>query len=263
MLKPVKYISLLSITTACKDTPQSRPNTANQAQSSARVAARITEYPRLENKEANGFGGAISNAHDIDGDGFSDLVVGAYNTAPGGTSFVYFGNGSGFSHNNDSLQPDPEGTGSFGLFVCSGDINGDGLTDFSIGSPYENEQHGAIYTYFGNNDRRTIHLEYSYFNAGNESLGLGWGLACNSDINNDNFDDVIIGNSNSNGLEAVYIVYGSLSGIDQAYDILYSPLSPESNFEFGLGTINSGGDANGDGIDDIIIGADATDMGAY
>jgi len=88
--------------------------------------------------------GGVSTAGDFDGDGYSDVVVGAPNFANGqsleGAAFLFLGSATGIvnptgtigTHGLDGNQIG----GSFGGAVSGvGDVNGDGLGDLLIGSP--------------------------------------------------------------------------------------------------------------------------------
>lgn len=110
------------------------------------------------------FGSSLLAA-DINGDSFDDLLVGAPFYSPSrrqkgdrGRVYVYLNNRlSGFYTRPiilSGLRSLTAGNGSpgarFGSTMASlGDINMDGVTDFAVGAPYE-EQSGAVYIYHGN-----------------------------------------------------------------------------------------------------------------
>ena len=88
--------------------------------------------------------------------------------------------------------------------------------------------------------------------------GSWFGGAVNSagDVNGDGYDDVIIGAPHKKSTQeyngAAYLYYGSASGIDEVFD--WSYIFPQGESEFGS-SVSSAGDVNGDGYDDVLIGA--------
>ena len=80
----------------------------------------------------NYFGRAVSSAGDVNGDGYSDVIVGAYGyTTTTGRAYIYFG---GASMNNiaDVTLTGETTFNSFGISVSTaGDVNGDGFSDLT------------------------------------------------------------------------------------------------------------------------------------
>jgi hypothetical protein len=86
------------------------------------------------------YGAAVSGAGDVNGDGFSDVVVGAYLHANGaGQVYVYHGSVNGLSDSPSWTVSGPQG-GAYGFAVATaGDVNGDGYSDLIVGAPvYDN-----------------------------------------------------------------------------------------------------------------------------
>ena len=102
-------------------------------------------------------GVSVSNAGDVNGDGFDDIIVGAPLTPGGvGQAYVIFGSNAGFSSSLDLSSLDGtqgiivNGIGSAGTgqsVSAAGDMNGDGLDDFVIGAP--RDAAGIVYVVFG------------------------------------------------------------------------------------------------------------------
>jgi hypothetical protein len=99
---------------------------------------------------ANGYyGHSISSAGDLNGDGFADVVVGAFEVNSGtGAAYVYLGASGGLPSSPITIA----GTGGFFALTLAGlgDANGDGFGDLGVGAETLNNGQGAAYVYYGN-----------------------------------------------------------------------------------------------------------------
>ncbi len=228
-------------------------------------------------------GVSVSGAGDVNGDGFDDLIVGApgayANAFFSGQSYVVFGSDEGFPA---SLElADLEGSNGFALnginaFDASGgsvsgagDVNGDGFDDLIIGA------FGQSYVVFGSDGGFPASLELSDLNGSNgfalnaSGSSVSGAVSGAGDINGDGFDDIIVGarfadpNGDSSGQS--YVVFGDDGGFPASLELA----DLDGSNGFALNGINSGdrsgrsvssaGDIDGDGIDDLIIGASGAD----
>ncbi|HAX75251.1 MAG TPA: hypothetical protein DCY88_05295, partial [Cyanobacteria bacterium UBA11372] len=233
---------------------------------------------------SNGFviyvGNVVSNAGDVSGDGFDDLIIGVpyadYNGKSGvGLIYVLDGSNAGFASGGFSMNGMAAGD-HLGYAVSSaGDVNGDGFDDVIMGAPYADSNgiwnSGQSYVVFGSNSGLRFSLSDLNGSNGFAINGIGWGdysgfsVSSAGDVNGDGFDDVIIG-ALFNGFDgstraASYVVFGSNSGFGASLNL--SNLNGSNGFaikaissDHRLGrSVSSAGDVNGDGIDDLIIGA--------
>ena len=229
---------------------------------------------------------AVSGAGDINGDGFDDIIVGAFGVEREGKdfvgeSYVVFGNNAGFPPSLDVNTLD--GTNGFvikgvdaldfsGWSVSGvGDVNGDGIDDLIVAAPVASES----YVVYGSNAGFAPSLDLSTFDSTNGFVingAAGRSVSGAGDVNGDGIDDIIIGERSGSpggisGAGKSYVVFGNSAGFALSFDV--STLNGTNGFvlngngEFASsGTSVSGaGDVNGDGIDDIIIGAPRADAG--
>ncbi|HPH92421.1 MAG TPA: FG-GAP-like repeat-containing protein, partial [Ferruginibacter sp.] len=213
-------------------------------------------------------GFSVSGAGDMNGDGYSDIIIGAPAYDKGqpneGVVFVYHGSATGLSVLIETIEKSQVGA-SFGVSVaCAGDINGDGYSDIIIGAYlFDNGQtdEGAAFTYEGSAGGFFM-SSVSTLECNQLSANMGRCVASAGDVNGDGFSDVIVGaNLFDNGQtdEGTSFVYsGSANGIKEP--VAWVLVIQQSNAQFGT-SVSSAGDVNGDGFSDVIIGAPLYDNG--
>ncbi|MCB0732932.1 MAG: FG-GAP repeat protein [Flavobacteriales bacterium] len=224
-----------------------------------------TSYATLleENQASSEYGRSVAMAGDVNGDGYSDVVVGAEKYTNGesneGHVFVYHGSSSGISSTATTVIQSNQSDGWLGYSVASaGDVNGDGYSDIIAGAEnYTNGQtyEGAAFVYHGS--ASGVSASYSVILEVNETVAaFGTSVACAGDVNGDGYSDVVVGgpgyNSGGSDRGVARVYHGSASGINSTY--ASHLVKTQNDAEFGF-SVACAGDVNGDGYSDIIVGA--------
>ncbi|NJL03508.1 MAG: PKD domain-containing protein [Chloroflexaceae bacterium] len=201
------------------------------------------------------FGATVSTAGDLNGDGLTDLVIGAPGRADDtGEVHLYYGQLTPLSPSPNHTLAAPAGTTSFGAAVnTAGDLNGDGLSAIIVGAPTTDgagTARGRALLYAGAKTPVQATANLSLSRAGQpSSTNFGHSFTAAGDLNGDGFGDVATAAPNS---DAVYLLYGARGGLDPS--VLTPTLTLTETGRFGA-SMGGAGDLNGDGFDDLIIGA--------
>ncbi|MBK8982004.1 MAG: FG-GAP repeat protein [Ignavibacteria bacterium] len=199
----------------------------------------------------NFFGYSVSTAGDVNGDGYSDVIVGAYEySSSAGRTYVFFG-GAGMNNAADVKMTGEAAFNDFGLSVSTaGDVNGDGYSDVIVGARDFSSVTGRAYVFFGGAGMdSTADVIMTGEAAGNH---FGVSVSTAGDVNGDGYSDLIVGASRYSSFTGrAYVFFGG-AGMDNAADVIMTG-EAISNF-FGL-SVSSAGDINGDGYSDVIVGA--------
>ena len=236
------------------------------------------------------FGSSVTSIDDLDGDGVTDIAVGAYLDGDGGAwrgaVWILFLDPNGTVKTHQKIS-DTEGnfTGTlhnwdvFGYSVTSlGDLDGDGTTDIAVGSAWDDDggnDNGAVWVLFLDpNGMVKSHQKISE-TQGNFAVNLGdqyeFGTSVTSigDLNGDGFNDLAVGavgdNGGNNYRGGLWLLFLDADGTVKNY-LHINEL--EGNFTgtlhsmyfFGA-SIMSLGDLDGDEVTDIAVGGPGDDDG--
>jgi hypothetical protein len=200
----------------------------------------------------HGFGFAVAGAGDVNGDGYSEILVGLADDsddATGAFALVAYGGPFRASHGYGTTDGDP--TERFGRSLSSaGDIDGDRLTDVIFGAP------GADRAYVYRGEHGVPPSALPIVLTGPDGSGFGTSVACAGDVNGDGLADVIVG---APAADRAFVYLG-----DETTGLLVSApielsVAGVTGAELGY-AVSGAGDVDGDGYGDVLVGAPSAEL---
>jgi hypothetical protein len=220
------------------------------------------------NEEADGrFGHSVAGAGDVNGDGHVDVIVGAQledpGASPAGAGRAYVFSGADGSCLDTLMSPNEEADGYFAVSVSgAGDVDDDGRDDIIVGASNEDlpgspNDAGCAYVFSGT----TGECLDTLVSPNEQYLGhFGRCVSGAGDVDEDGHDDVIVGayqeDAVPSGTDAgrAYVFGGAAGNVVLA---LTSPME-DNQGNFGW-SVSGAGDVDGDGSDDVLVGAPGED----
>ena len=218
-------------------------------------------------------GWSVSGGGDFDGDGRKDILIGAYESggsfAAAGAVYLVYGPATGtvdLSFADSRILGSRSGDWAGYSVDNAGDVNGDGMDDIVVGAPYGHPALayiGAAYVVYGPPDAGDSSLDdadrtYTGINAGDQA---GFAVAGAGDINGDGRADLLIGaphnDAGSEESGAAYLVSGGASSASLGSSLAI--FVGENADDWVGSSVSSGGDVDGDGNPDLLIGASRDD----
>lgn len=220
-------------------------------------------------------GRSVAGAGDVDGDGYDDLLIGAYGDDDGssdaGAVYIVFGGVTGdLDLSAADIKLTGEDSGDYAGYAVAGagDVDGDGLADLIIGAHRDEDggtSSGSAYLIFGG-----ITASTSLSGADVQLVGesnsdyAGYSVGGAGDVDGDGLDDVLIGatgeDTDGSAAGAVYVVLGGVSA-DLDLSAADHKITGEDTGDWVGCSVDGAGDVDGDGLSDILIGACQDEVG--
>ena len=248
--------------------------------STVEINSSTANFPTLDNGDR--LGSSLANIGDLNGDGVNDIASGTYWDDEGGLNrgavHIMFMNADGSVDSNvvinDSTANGPvlANSDGFGFSVANiGDLDGDGVNDIAAGGIEPTlggaPAAGEIYIMFMNTDgtpKSTVEIDKTTANGPSGAGGhFGSDIANIGDLNGDGVNDLAVGNYGDTGGGSAHIIFMNTDGTPKSSVEINSSTTngPTIDDEDRFGrSVENIGDLNGDGVNDLAVGAEYDDM---
>jgi len=215
-------------------------------------------WKKVSDQENSSYGMSVAGAGDVNGDNYDDVIVGSPTYDNGeedeGMAFVYLGSSGGLLTTPDWMAEGNQIGANFGIAVnTAGDVNDDTYDDVIVGANWYDspqEDGGRAFVYHGSGTGLDTTFAWSASGDVEDAL-FGEAVSTAGDVNNDTYDDVIVGAPGYNVKGKAFVYHGSESGLSTTAS--WAKVD-DNSVSFGL-SVGTAGDVNGDLFDDVIVGS--------
>lgn len=211
-----------------------------------------TLYPATSGQD--GFFGWEIRAADFNADGYADAAVSEPEYS-NGSVYIFMGSSAGLNATAAYVISGSTARERNGYALAVGDYDADGYDDLVSTNIYRNT-YGAADVYYGSVNGLTP-LRLATLDQSSSFHDMGY-CADAGDVNGDGYDDLVVGHYESARYYGEMFVYmGSATGLASTPAATY--VGPEESISFGL-SVAVFGDVNGDGYEDVGMGASRLDL---
>ncbi len=213
-------------------------------------------------------GTAVAGLGDVNNDGYADIAVSATGYDDGQTDegevFVFHGSSTGPATAASWSFDGDQTSAGIGTSLAGGDVDGDGYSDLAIGAQsydHGSTDEGTVWVFHGSSTGLSTSADWSE-EQDEASAYFGQALACGGDVNDDGYDDLIVGaygtDATTAGTGAAQVYHGSSAGLSTSPDLTFTALGSNVGY-----AVAAAGDPDGDGYDDVLVSAYASDGSAW